>query len=124
MENVSQEDKLESIKAFQSTIRKSENALVNMTQKSTNTTLLQKRLQAFYIGLALLDKQWNQKAHSYTKEDIAEARLVLIGLFPSLENMYAKAKEGSPQKTLLERRIKAFHLAVQAMDTYRLSNGN
>lgn len=116
MENVSQEDKLESIKAFQSTIRKSENALVNMTQKSTNTTLLQKRLQAFYIGLALLDKQWNQKAHSYTKEDIAEARLVLIGLFPSLENMYAKAKEGSPQKTLLERRIKAFHLAIHTMD--------
>ncbi|MGN7412902.1 hypothetical protein [Paenibacillus sp. SAF-068] len=116
MENVSQEDQLESIQAFQSTIRKSENALVNMTQNRNNTTLLQKRLQAFYIGLALLDKQWNQKVHSYTKEDIAEARLVLSGLFPSLESMYAKSKEGSPQKTLLERRIKAFHLAVQAMD--------
>ncbi|WP_339302479.1 hypothetical protein [Paenibacillus sp. FSL R5-0519] len=124
MENVSQEDKLESIKAFQSTIHKSENALSNMAQKSNNTTLLQKRLQAFYIGLALLDKQWNQKAHSYTKEDITEAQLVLIGLFPSLESMYAKAKEGSPQKTLLERRIRAFHLAVQAMETYRLSNGD
>lgn len=61
MENVSQEDQLESIKAFQSTICKSENALVHMTQKSNNTTLLQKRLQAFYIGLALLDKHWNQK---------------------------------------------------------------
>ncbi|MDT9717589.1 hypothetical protein QVE09_01685 [Paenibacillus sp. ClWae2A] len=118
MENVSDEEQLESIHAFQSTILKSENALVNMTQKRNNTALLQKRLRAFYIGLALLDKHWNQKAHSYNKEDIAEARLVLIGLFPSLENMYAKSKEGSPQKTLLERRIKAFHLAVQAMDTY------
>ncbi|WP_419892444.1 hypothetical protein [Paenibacillus xylanexedens] len=118
MENMSQEDQLESIKAFQSTIRKSENALVNMTQKRNNTTLLKRRLQALCIGLAVLDKHWNQKAHSYTKEDITEARLVLKGLFPSLENMYAKSKEGSPQKTLLERRIKAFHLAVQAMDTY------
>ncbi|MBY0116654.1 hypothetical protein NST33_14550 [Paenibacillus sp. FSL L8-0435] len=118
MGNVSQEDQLQSIKAFQSTIRKSENALVNMTQKSNNTTLLQKRLQALYIGLAVLEKHWNQKPHQYSKEDITEAGLVLIGLFPSLENMYAKSKEGSPQKTLLERRIKAFHLAVQAMDTY------
>ncbi|MCL6658698.1 hypothetical protein [Paenibacillus amylolyticus] len=116
MENVSQEDQLESIKAFQSTICKSENALVHMTQKSSNTTLLQKRLKALHIGAALLENVWNQKAHSYTKEDIAQARLVLIGLFPSLESMYAKSKEGSPQKTLLERRIKAFHLAVQVMD--------
>ncbi|MGE6578193.1 hypothetical protein [Paenibacillus xylanexedens] len=118
MENVSQEDQLQSIKAFQSTIRKSENALVNMTEKRNNTTLLQKRLQALYIGLALLEKVWNQKSHPYTEEDIAEARLVLMGLFPSLESMYANSKEGSPQKTLLERRIKAFHLAVQAMDAY------
>ncbi|PJN66447.1 hypothetical protein PAEAM_00900 [Paenibacillus sp. GM1FR] len=118
MENVSQEDQLQSIKAFQSTIRKSENAIVNMTEKRNNTTLLQKRLQALYIGLALLEKVWNQKSHPYTEEDIAEARLVLMGLFPSLESTYANSKEGSPQKTLLERRIKAFHLAVQAMDTY------
>ncbi|NMI03586.1 hypothetical protein HF638_06330 [Paenibacillus sp. SZ31] len=118
MENVTHEEQQESIKAFQSTIRKSENALVNMTQKRNNTTLLQKRLQALYIGLALLEKVWNQKSHPYMEEDIAEARLVLMGLFPSLENMYDKSKEGSPQKTLLEKRIKAFHLAVQAMDTY------
>lgn len=95
MENVSQEVQLESIKAFQSTIRKSENALANMIQKSSNTTLLQKRLKALHIGAALLENVWNQKAHSYTKEDIAEARLVLIGLFPSLESMYLKSKEGS-----------------------------
>ncbi|OMF17948.1 hypothetical protein BK131_08395 [Paenibacillus amylolyticus] len=120
MENVSQEEQLESIKAFQSTIRKSENALANMIQKSSNTTLLQKRLNALHIGAALLENVWNHEAepHPYTNEEITEARLVLVGLFPSLESMYAKSKEGSPQKTLLERRIKAFHLAVQAMDTY------
>jgi hypothetical protein len=116
MENVTHEEQLESIKAFQSTIRKSENALANMTQKGNNTTLVQKRLKALYIGLAVLEFVWNRKSHPYTEQDIAGARLVLMGLFPSLESMYAKFKEGSPQKTLLERRIKAFHLAVQAMD--------
>jgi hypothetical protein len=116
METVSSVDKLESIKSFQSTIRKLENALSQMTQKGANTTLVKKRLKAVYIGLAILENVWNQKSHPYTQEDLAEARNVLTGLFPSIENMYAKSKAGSPQRTLLERRIKSLKLAVQAID--------
>ncbi|QEQ17553.1 hypothetical protein F0362_13295 [Bacillus sp. BS98] len=44
MENVSNLDKSESIKSLQSTIRKLENALSQMTQKDANTTLVKKRL--------------------------------------------------------------------------------
>jgi len=33
-----------------------------------------------------------------------------------MENIYVKSKAGSPQRTLLERRIKALELAVQAID--------
>jgi hypothetical protein len=116
MENVSNVNKLESIKSFQSTISKSENALAQMTQKGSNTTLLKKRLKALYIGLAMLENVWNQRPHHYTQEDLAEARNVLTGLFPSIENIYAKSKTGNPQRTLLERRIKALELAVQAID--------
>lgn len=122
MDNVSNVNKLESIKSFQSTISKSENALAQMTQKGSNTTLLKKRLNALYIGLAMLENVWNQRPHHYTLEDLAEARNVLTGLFPSIENIYAKSKAGSPQRTLLERRIKALELAVQAIDD--LSNEN
>lgn len=116
MENVSNEVQMESIKSFQSTIRKCENALAQMTQKGANTTLITKRLQVLHIGLALLEHVWNQRPHHYTQEDIAEARHVLTGLFPSIENSYAKSKAGSPQKTLLERRMKSLELAVQAID--------
>ncbi|MBS4192833.1 hypothetical protein KHA94_22130 [Bacillus sp. FJAT-49705] len=116
MENVSNVDKLESIKSFQSTIRKLENSLATMTQKGANTTLLKKRLKASYIGLAMLENVWNQRPHHYTMEDLAETRNVLTGLFPSIENSYAKLKVGSPQRTLLERRIKALELAVKAID--------
>lgn len=121
MESVSNVDKLESIKSFQSTIRKLEKTLATMTQKGANTALVKKRLKASYIGLAMLENVWNQRPHHYTLEDLAEARNVLTGLFPSIENSYAKLKAGSPQKTLLERRIKALDLAVQAIDD--LSNG-
>ncbi len=121
MENVSNVDKLESIKSFQSTIGKLEKTLATMTQKGANTTLVKKRLKASYIGLALLENVWNQKPHHYIREDLAEARNVLTGLFPSIENSYAKLKAGrSSQRTLLDRRIKALELAVQAIDN--LSN--
>ncbi|MFM9281584.1 hypothetical protein [Paenibacillus jiagnxiensis] len=122
MESVSNEDKLESIKSMQSTIGKLENALAQMTQKGANTTLVKKRLKAIYIGLAMLENAWNQRPHHYTQEDVAEARNVLTGLFPSIENSYAKLKAGNPQRTLLERRIKALELAVQVIDD--LSNKN
>ena len=116
MEIVSDVDKLESIRSMQSTIRKLENSLTKMTQKDANTTLIKKRLKASYIGLAMLENAWNQKAHDYSQADITEARNVLTGLFPSIESSFAKLKAGSPQRTLLERRIKALKLAVQAID--------
>ncbi|MCA1318345.1 hypothetical protein LC085_00350 [Bacillus tianshenii] len=116
MENVSNEVKLDSISAFQSTIRKSENALANMSLQGSNTTLLTKRLKALQIGLAMLETAWNQRPHSYTDEEIAEALTVMTGLFPSLQISFDKAKPGSPQRTLLKRRIRAIELAVEAMD--------
>ena len=118
MENVSNVDKLEAIKSFQSTISKLENALSQMTQKGANTTLVKKRLKAICIGLAMLENVWNQRTYHYTQEYIAEARNVLTDLLPSIENIYDKSKAGSPQRTLLERRIKALKLAIQGIDNF------
>ncbi|KAA9021079.1 hypothetical protein [Niallia endozanthoxylica] len=120
MENVSNIEKLESLKSFQSTISKTEKAFAQMTEKGANTTLIKKRLNALYIGLALLENVWNQIPHPYTQEELAEARNILTGLFPSIEKIYTKSKVGSPQRTLLKRRIKSLELAIQAIDT--LSN--
>lgn len=116
MENVSKVVKEESITSFQSTIRKSEKALAQMTEKGANTTLIKKRLNALTIGLAVLEHAWHEKPHQYTQEELAETRNVLTGLFPSIKSVYGKSKEGSPQRTLLERRIKSLELAVQAID--------
>ncbi len=57
MKNVSNIDKVESIKSLQSTISKLENALSQMTQKGSNTTLVKKRLKAAIIGLAIKDSK-------------------------------------------------------------------
>ena len=116
MDYVSDEDKLLSIKSLQSSIRKSEKASAQMTEKGANTTLLSKRLKALQIGLAVLEKVWSLRSHEYTKEDLAEARDTLTDLLPSIEKIYAKSKVGSPQKTLLERRIMSLKLSVQAIE--------
>ena len=116
MENVSNIDKLESIKSLQSTIRKLENAFSQMTQKGANTTLVKKRLKAVCIGLAVLENVWNQESHRYSQRELAEARNILAGLLPSIERAYDKSQAGSPQRTLLERRIKALELSIQAID--------
>lgn len=116
IKQITELDKMEVIISLQSTISKLENALSQMTQNGTNTTLVKKRLQAVNIGLATLEHVWNQKPHHYTQEDLAEARYVITGLFPSIENSYVKSKAGSPQRTLLKRRIKALELAIQAID--------
>ncbi|AIQ56775.1 hypothetical protein [Paenibacillus borealis] len=116
MEEVSAADQLESIKSWQSTIKKLENAFAQMTQKGTNITLVKKRLNASHIGLAVLENAWSQKPHLYSHEDITEAGKILSGLVSSVEHSYAKSKAGSPQQTLLERRLKALNLAVQAID--------
>ncbi|PEI74015.1 hypothetical protein [Bacillus wiedmannii] len=116
MENVSNLDKSESIKSLQSTIRKLENALSQMTQKGANTTLVKKRLNAVCVGLAVLENVWNQESHQYSQEELAEVRHVLAGLLPSIERAYDKSKVGSPQRTLLTRRIKALEFSIQAID--------
>ncbi|GAB6930671.1 hypothetical protein JCM10914A_46540 [Paenibacillus sp. JCM 10914] len=116
MEHLSNVDKLESITSLQSTIRKLEKALSQMTEKGATTTLVKKRLKAACIGLAVLEDVWNQRPHHFTQEDLIEAHSVLTGLLPSIENSYFKLKAGSPQRTLLERRIKSLELTIQAID--------
>ena len=79
---------------------------------------MKKRLKAVCIGLAVLENVWNQGSHQYSQEELAEARNVLAGLLPSIERAYEKSKAGSPQRTLLERRIKALEFAIQAIDKF------
>ncbi len=70
----------------------------------------------------MLESVWKQETHHYTQEDLAEARNVLIGLLPSIEKIYVKSKLGSPQRTLLERRIKSLELSIQAIDYFLINN--
>ena len=84
MEFSSMEDKQESIRSLESTIRKSEKALAKLTAQGSNTTLLRKRLKAFRVGLTALNMIRSQTPLAFNREDLVEAQLVLTGMIPAL----------------------------------------
>lgn len=116
MTEISEQKKMESIHSYQSTIRKMEKALAGMEKKGSDLKLIRRRLESVRIGLAALEYAWSDQALSYHPEEMKEAREVLSKLLPSMDSAYLKAKEGSPQRTLLERRILSFKQSMEIID--------
>ena len=116
METVSQEIQDLSIKSLESTFNKLSNAYKSMTIKGSNTNLVKKRRNAVKIGLDSLKDAWNEGDFSCDEESILTSKGVLQSLLPSIEKQIAKAKEGSSQKTLNERRLTALKLAIQSLE--------
>ncbi|KWX88685.1 hypothetical protein AMQ83_05250 [Paenibacillus riograndensis] len=58
MENLTAEEKQQSVEAFKSIIRKSEKALSHMKTDAPQTRLLEKRMKAARIGAETLLDRW------------------------------------------------------------------
>lgn len=104
-----------SIQSLKSTFNKLSHAYQSMLEKGANTTLVKKRRDAVKIGLESLKGDRHGEDFSSNKQDIKKSKEVLESLIPSLEKQIAKAKEGSPQKTLNERRLTALQLAIESL---------
>ncbi len=116
MKTVSQETQDLSLKSLESTFNKLSNAYKSMTEKGSNTTLVQKRRNAIKIGLESLKVAWNGGDFCYNSEIILTSKDTLQSVIPSIEQQIAKAKEGSSQKTLNERRLTALKLAIESLE--------
>lgn len=103
----------EIIKAsFLSTIGKLEKTILTLQRKGASIALAERRLSAYRVGFAVLFTD----APSYCTDELKDAQAVLSGLIPSLERSYAKLAQGSPQRTLLERRMSSMLDAIRAID--------
>ena len=116
MKAISQEIQDQSIKSLESTCNKLSTAYQRMTEKGVNTTLVKKRLHAVKMGLESLKNIWSGENFSYDEEAIGTSKKVLEGVRPSIEKQIAKAKEGSSQKTLNDRRLTALNLAIESLE--------
>lgn len=116
MRTVSQEIQDLSIRSLVSTLNKLSNAYKSMTEKGSSTTLVKKRRNSVKIGLESLRDAWNGQGFFFDEEIILTSKDTLQGFIPSIEKQIAKAKEGSSQKTLNERRLTALKLAVESLE--------
>lgn len=98
--------------SFLSTIKKLEKTILTLQGKGASTALAERRLRAYRLGFAVLFAD----ASSYSIDELKEGNAVLSDLIPSLERSYAKLAQGSPQRTLLERRISSMRVAIRAID--------
>lgn len=116
MKTVSQEVQELSIKSLESTFTKLSNAYTSMTVKGSNTTLVKKRRDAVKVGLESLQGVWCNGDFFYDRETIVQSTEILLSIIPSIDKQLAKAKKGSPQKTVNERRIIALKLAIESLE--------
>jgi hypothetical protein len=116
MRNISKEIQDLSIKSLESTLNKLSNAYNTMTEKGANTTIVKKRRNSIKIGLESLKDAWGRGDFLYDKENILASKDILQGIMPSIEKQIAKAKEGSSQETLNERRLAAIKLAIESLE--------
>ncbi|WP_057761955.1 hypothetical protein [Cytobacillus praedii] len=112
MENLTVEEKLQSVEAFKSIIRKSEKALTHMKTGAPQTRLLEKRIKAAQIGVDTLLARWEGQKLDVSKTDLINAKKELEGLLLTLPSFLEKSKAGSGQRTYITRRINAFKVAV------------
>ena len=116
MKTVSQEIQDLSIQSLESTYKKLSNAYKSMTEKGSNTTLVKKRKDAVKVGLESLKEVWCGGTFFCDEEIILTSKEILHDIIPSIEKQLAKAKEGSSQKTLNERRLTALELAIKSLE--------
>ncbi|RLQ94513.1 hypothetical protein [Falsibacillus albus] len=116
MKTVNQDIQDLSIKSLESTFNKLSTSYKSMTEKGLNTSLVQKRRDAVKIGLESLKGTWNGEDFSDDEETVLTSKEVLHGLLPSIKSQLEKAKEGSSQKTLIERRLTALELAIESLE--------
>ncbi|MDQ0185685.1 hypothetical protein MKX67_01190 [Cytobacillus sp. FSL W7-1323] len=116
MKSINQEIQELSVKSLESTFSKLSNAYKSMTEKGSNTTLVRKRRDAIKVGLDSLRNIWNGEDFSYEEEVILTSKDILQSTIPPIEKQIAKAKDGSPQKTVNERRLIALQLAIESLE--------
>ncbi|MFB9324630.1 hypothetical protein ACFFSY_01590 [Paenibacillus aurantiacus] len=116
MENLTLEEKQQSVEAFHSIIRKSEKALSHMKPDAPQTKLLAKRMKAARVGVGTLLARWEGLELEVCRTDLIEAKKELESVLLTLPSFLNKTKEGSGQWTYMTRRMKALTVAMIYMD--------
>ena len=112
------EELAQAIKTFKSSMSKCEKALPKLKEGSPQRKWVNKQLEAYYIAISLIEKlsgDEQQLKKRYTEQELNNAAKTLEQLIAKCEILPAKFRDGSPQKTLALKRLKAFYIALDAI---------
>lgn len=117
LDQPTEEIRQRSLEALGSAISKTEQALGSMQEKGAGTTLVEKRLAALKAGLCCLNRQWYGTPCEIQAAVLKTSLLSLRDILTAVDKELGKARAGSPQKTLLQRRSMALTASLQAVET-------
>lgn len=105
----------EAIRAFKSSISKCEKVQTKLKEGSPQKKWVARQLEAFYVAVSLIENSFDEERNM--ADQYAEAELKNAGdthklLITKCEKLLMKFNDGSPQKTLAVRRLKAFGIAT------------
>jgi len=110
--NYTTEEKEQAVKAFKSSIRKCEKARTKLSEASPQRKWVDKQLNVFYIAVALIESELGEERR-FSEPELQNAADTISSLITKCEPLMTKFKDGSPQKTLAVRRMKAFQMAAK-----------
>jgi hypothetical protein len=117
MDDFTEIDLEEALRAIASMIGRTEKAKEKSTQGTSQHTLQTNRLKALQIASSLISKGFsgrNDKA-CHTKEDLEKALAPIASLLSKSEKAQGKLAPGTWQHTMLGNNIKALHIALQLL---------
>lgn len=104
----------EAIRAFKSSISKCEKVQIKLKDGSPQKKWVDRQLEAYYIAVSLIENTLEEKryiAGQYAGPELKNAGDTTKMLISQCEKLLTKLEDGTSQKTLAVRRLKAYEIA-------------
>lgn len=114
MDDFTEKDMEEALRATASMIKRTEKAKEKFEQGTSQHTLQKNRLKALHIASSLLSRRLTESeaVDCYTEEDLKNALAPITSLISKSEKSQAKLAQGTWQHTMLNNNIKALNIAL------------
>ena len=108
----------EAARAISSALMKSEKVLLKLRDSSPQYRMTERNICAFQIALALIRReQGAQDTLVIGNEELASAKAAFTSMTARVEKVLPKFAVGTPQHTLSVRRIRAFEIAADMIQS-------
>ena len=109
----------ETARAIASTLHKSEKVILKLKEGSAQYRLTARGIAAYSLALALIARELGEAAEhaAFTQDELTHAADAFAFATARVESILPKFAAGTPQHTLAVRRLRAFAIARELIET-------